>query len=303
MANGKNVGATLDECIKKLQNVKKQWSSSIKEAMYVLERAYMIEEVDDETRTLMQTQKDYNTTKTNNEQFYNSKTVQNASVYELIQWAIDHGKVGKLGKIIDRYGNDVTDLYTSDGSTTKNTSPKTAEVKQVSGPQEILNRIKQYHRKKKVKDIKLVGGQRGSGDFMIELIMAIIDSLVRFYDEDKHDKKDKLSYAGIKGKKIYETFLQPAKGESKSQFLKNAEDSRININKLKQNSLTTIMNVLTTYNKSSAKNTNSKDAHLVNTTTNKLVKCIGTINEDIKTISKDLEDLTTDFSSAPQQTP
>ena len=308
MSNEKNVDDTLDYCIKTLQDVKKQWSSSIKKLMYVLQENYKKNNKEASSDTivgeLISTQGKYADNRNKNQEFYNNKTVQNASISELIEWAIKN-KSRKLEKIIDRYRNN-KDGWISQNINNEKLKP--AEGKENIKNIEILNFIKDEHKKKKVKQLKLIGGATDYELLMKELIMAIFDSLVRFYKEDNRNYKQKrrISYAGIKGKKIQETFFL---GKSNSSdFLDNAEGSRNEIKKLKNKSLEDIMDVLKKFNKPSSSTSElslssigieSKSDTSVHDTTDELMKCIGEINETIKKVSKDLNNITGDFASAP----
>lgn len=313
MPNEKNVDDTLDYCIKTLQDVKKQWSSSIKKLMYVLQENYLKNDIEASSDTivgeLISTQGKYADNRNKNQEFYNNKTVQNAFISELIEWAIKNNKLRKLGKIIDRYRNNSNDNSWISKVEDKIKQKKTEGKEKIENI-EILEFIKDEHKKKKVKQLKLIGGAKDYEPLMKELIMAIFDSLVWFYKEDNRDYKQKrrISYAGIKGKKIQETFFL---GKSNSSdFLDNAEGSRNEIKKLKNKSLKDIMDVLEKFNEPSSSPSKlssigikSKSDTSVRDTTDKLMKCIGEINEKIKKVSEDLNNITGDSASAPSAPP
>lgn len=209
MSSGENVDKTLGECIKTLQDVKKQWSRCVKSYIYietcVMSKISARDETVNETlNKLKNLVTDVNDDRGSYKEHYDS-ILKNCTLGEMLTWAKVNGKRGKLERVIEK------DTYYQKH---KNDGDSNAQ-----NPSTFFDHILKTFGKIKYKKIGK-GADKGESDFLISLMTAVFDSILKAYiglvkNKNIDEKtRHKMDFGGIKGKDIEKYICRKAGIES-----------------------------------------------------------------------------------------
>lgn len=302
MSSGENVDKTLGECIKTLQDVKKQWSRCIKSYIYIETQMSEISAGDDAVKATLNKLKnlvyEVNKDRRSYKEHYDS-ILKNCTLGEMLTWAKVNGKRGKLERVIEK--------------STYYQEHKNAGDDNAQNPSTFFDHILKTFGKIKYKKIGK-GAVEGESPFLISLMTAVFDSILKAYiglvNNENIDEKTrhKMDFGGIKGKDI-EKYICKKAGiksvglESMSQLDQNTMIGRLDAKRESVDEMKNAMSITALYdlfkNHSGCKGNLDKNVEIkkiCGACTDK----INEANEALKTVQTSLAKIITEEKLSPK---
>lgn len=309
MSNEKNVAKTIDTCITKLQEVKKQWSHCVKRYIYIQTKTLTNQTTDggqgepnDNEVALLNklscTSDNVSTDKSKNVR--NDSILKNCTVGEMLDWALANGKKEKLLRIIQNRLK-YKDLINHESGFWD--QQRTAE----KSDDDIFEDIHKTFKGKKYGKIAK-GSTAGETELIIDLVAAVFDSIVGKYIgliRNGVDKKTRhrMIFGGIKGKDLEKYLFKKAglnlnvEGNanfSEGQMLYNLDKKRRDVENVKnEKNISDLYNSFKKIQEGTA-GVKIKTAISVNKEANECMNDISKANEALKTVQTSLAKIITE---------